>query len=235
MDKDTMELLVREVMKRLESLEGDETSSEKEAPLQFRKRIACIRFSPEQVEMAKAMAPDVEFIFRDKIYQKMDVSEVWVARIDDQDLANMAFGFNPQFGFVMEQIMKGSAIFLFPEGRSYYNYKETTPPFLWKMWESYEKKIFNMGVSFENPLLQGPSYFEKETPSFFQGSEVVFGSEGLKGKMCVKHRMEKRLITEGDMKDMPKNTCVLEVPKHAIVTALADDYLRQKDITLVRF
>ncbi|MDO5714566.1 MAG: hypothetical protein Q4Q07_09060 [Tissierellia bacterium] len=238
MNKDEyIDLLIKKVMEKLEdSLEEKTSSPEKNLSLneKSKKNIACVYFSPEQIKIAEQMGDMANFIFRDRIYRNMDVDEVWIGRFSYDDLTKMALGLNTSFGYIMEVIMKGIPVYIFPEGREYINYEDKAPIFLVNMWRSYEKKIYNLGIYFDNPLKKGRNHFQEQDNSFDIGEKYVYGEEGLQGNLCEKHFIDKKLLTENDIQTLPKNTCVIEIPKRTIITPLAQDYLRQRKISCVR-
>ena len=232
-----IDLLVKKVMEKLEDRVESNTQNEREKrdPSVVReKTIACVNFSPGQIKEAEKMGDHIEFVFRDRIYRNMQVDEVWIGRLTYDDLAKLALGLNTSFGYIMEIIMKGIPVHIFPEGREYLSYENTAPIFLVNLWRAYEKKVYNLGIYFDNPLKKGKEYFQKEENPYQVGANMVYGEEGLQGTMCVKHTVDKKLLTEGDIQSLPKSTCVIEIPKNTIVTPLANDYLRQKKISVIR-
>ncbi len=130
------------------------------------------------------------------------------------------YGDHEHTAVILNQLALGKKVCILEEGIPYRKYEATCPPKLYEKWLSYEETVKSYGVQFvsRETLFGSVKHSVLETP--------------IKGA-C--HVLDQRVVTEKILSRIPqRSTQTIAISKDAIVTPLAQDYIRQEQLEIKR-
>lgn len=227
-----VDMVTKEVMMRIQSSIND-TTIDKE-------KVLVISSCEEELKVVKDL---LENKYEVCIYDKADINmknyeHIIVTNLCNKGLSSMALGLcndNVQ-EFIIESLFNSKRVYVLKEGVEYRKYSTNANKELYNLYNQYEGKIMSYGVVLVSgagllkSMKDGTTYnekvvqviSEKESTNDIQDHQVTEISN-------------KRLITESDLKKLYMNG-VKEVTiiQKAIITPLAQDYVRIKQLKLSR-
>lgn len=133
------------------------------------------------------------------------------------------YGDHEHTAVILNHLALGKKVCVLEEGIPYRKYAETCPPKLYEKWMSYEEMVKGYGVQFVSraALFGG---IKREVPELTKVSAAG---------AC--HVLEQRVVTEKVLSRIPKRSAqAIAISKDAIVTPLAQDYIRQEQLEIKR-
>jgi ethanolamine utilization protein len=129
---------------------------------------------------------------------------------------------------ILEHLSLGKTVFVLEEGIAYRKYQETCPEKLYEKWLSYENTLKSYGVKF----VTKETLFNTVSVQGRQSASVSQKLQSTQGSIC---HVDQRVVTEKVLSRIPqKNTQTIAIQANAIVTPLAQDYIRQEQLEVQR-
>ncbi|RMD02092.1 hypothetical protein D9O40_07335 [Clostridium autoethanogenum] len=224
-----VDMVTREIMKRLKDENG--------YPQKSLKRILVLDKSSD--ESFKIIEQKLNFLGYEIDYMKdkkdtLTYEKIIITSLSNKEIVNMAMGLESGIKeqTVLEALLLGKKVFLLDDGIAYRKYAATSNKALYKLYEEYEKKLCEYGVrivdreNFVNEFSE-PKQNNRDEENI-KNSAIDHKNEGLEKKN--KNILEftgKKLITESEIrKACEKGYIEISVPKKAIITSLAVDYIK---------
>ncbi|MFD3446725.1 hypothetical protein ACFDTO_19185 [Microbacteriaceae bacterium 4G12] len=214
-----IETITKEVYRRL--VEMEETA----------KQTAVIMSSEKQPLLEQKIKAKVNIA-----YYHHDICDADIVIIPDLSipmLANLANGLSsvPEEHFVLSKLLEGKRVVIVRERMQHRMHKETAPPLLYKLYESYEQKLMDFGmemVSFANLFQLADSECEKR-------GEPVAVPKDLPKEQLQAVTLDKKLITEADLQKLfLSKVQEIHILQNSIITPLANDYIRTHHLIVKR-
>lgn len=163
---------------------------------------------------------------------------ICVTKVSARTLAEIARGYgdSEETKLLIEAIAEGKKVCFLEEGLHYRKYRETCPAKLYEKWQSNEAVLLSYGVRFTTAgqLFGDMAKVGEKTC----GGEVRSLSEN--GESTAKNsegttELRAKLITENLLSRLPqKGSKDIQINEDAIVTPLAQDYIRQERLNILR-
>lgn len=227
-----VDMVTREVMMKIQSSIND-TTIDKE-------KVLVISSCEEELKVVKDL---LENKYEVCIYDKVDINmknyeHIIVTNLCNKGLASMALGLcndNVQ-EFIIGSLFNSKRVYVIKEGIEYRKYSTNANKELYNLYNQYEYKIMSYGVVLvsETGLLEsmkdGATYKEQVVQSLPQ----IESTNDIQAHQ-VTEISNKRLITESDLKKLYMNGLKeVTIIQKAIITPLAQDYVRIKQLKLSR-
>ncbi|CAH8718114.1 ethanolamine utilization protein [Paenibacillus thiaminolyticus] len=221
-----IEAVAAEVLKRLRQ------ASEAE-PIASKKQAVLLAAEPAPA-LESVLQPHYDVCYYDESLRDCDL--LLIPKTCIQLLSNLANGISagPRERFVLTLLLKGRKVVLLEDGLAYRKYKPTAPVLLYKLYDGMVDKLRSYGIHVvkqtELPLAcledggaaivpqadRGAAYADSDAPSQL---------ESLHGKV----------ITEAELKKCRlQNRTEIVIDRHAIITPLAQDYMRTQQMRVHR-
>lgn len=163
---------------------------------------------------------------------------ICVTKTSARTLAEIARGYgdSDETKFLIEAIAEGKKVCFLEEGIHYRKYRETCPAKLYEKWQHNEAVLLSYGVRFTTVGQLFGNMTENSWKSC--GGEVKSLTEN--GESAVKTtegttEIRAKLITENLLSRLPqKGSKHIQINEDAIVTPLAQDYIRQERLNILR-
>ena len=217
-----VEAVTAEVIKRL---------GQSEEPTACKKQAVLLTVEPLS-ELENMLKPHYEVRYYDETLRDCDV--LIIPQLCLQLISNLANGISagPRERFVLTMLLKGRIVIALEEGLLYRKYKSTAPVLLYKMYDEFTDKLGHYGIRLvkEQELLatcmaEGrttdilPVDHRTESFDVAQQPEVL----------------NRKVITEAELKKYRlQNRKEIVIDRHCIITPLAQDYLRMKQMQVHR-
>lgn len=230
-----VDMITKEVMKRIPS-NVDCTSIDKE-------KVLVISSCEEELTKVKEL---LKLKYDVHIYDKEDTKlsyyeHIIVTSLCNKGLSSMALGLcndNIQ-EFLVNALFNGKKIYVLKEGIQYRKHINTSNEVLYNLYKEYEKKIISYGINLvdEKKLFErmqmGESCSDINSKSESQVKTKVY--EDTLQSQHVVDISDKRLITESDLRKVyMKGIKEVNLIKNVILTPLAEDYIRIKQLKINR-
>lgn len=139
-----------------------------------------------------------------------------------------AYADNEEAKQVLDHLSIGRKVIVVEEGIDYRKYKQTCPSKLYERWLSYEQTLKSYGVEFVK--------IEELLISSKESEFCPFESSNLNTEVDTSNSViAERVVTESNLSQIPKkNSKTITIKSDAIVTPLAQDYIRQEHLILKR-
>lgn len=150
---------------------------------------------------------------------------------------------------VLEALLEGKPVYVLEEGIVYRNYRQSAHKALYAMFLEFEEKIERFGIQKVKSVLEiltrkdsapskGILKEMEDAKEVRYRNEVQYKNE-VQYSNEVQYTKEvqfgKRLVLEKDLKELGVNcTIALRIPKNCIITPMAQDYIREHQIKIVR-
>jgi ethanolamine utilization protein len=227
-----VDMVTREVMMKIQSGIND-TTIDKE-------KVLVISSCEEEITMIKNL---LEGKYEVCIYDKLDINMknyeyIIVTNLCNKGLSSMALGLcndNVQ-EFIIESLFNCKNVYVLKEGIEYRKYSTNANKELYNLYNQYECKIMSYGVV----LVSGAELLKRmEDGTTYNEKVVQVISEKKSTNDIQNHQVteisNKRLITESDLKKLYMNGLKeVTIIRKAIITPLAQDYVRIKQLKLSR-
>lgn len=151
-----------------------------------------------------------------------EVEAVIVGELQPSMLARLATGngISAEEQFIISMLLTGKKVIIPNEAIEFFQYKQTSSPSLYKIYEDYLTKLQSFGVQID------PKVEEKEAESKnSRKEETVTNSFTITNKV----------VTEKDLQQLfLKKISNIEIPLSSILTPLANDYIRKNRLKVTR-
>ena len=221
-----VDMVTREVMMKIQSSIND-TTIDKE-------KVLVISSCAEELKVVKDL---LENKYEVCIYDKADINmknyeHIIVTNLCNKGLSSMALGLcndNVQ-EFIIESLFNSKRVYVLKEGIEYRKYSTNANEALYNLYNEYECKIMSYGVV----LVHESSLLKSMQMGAYCKEESVVNRNDIEAHQVVEIS-NKRLITESDLKKLYMNGIKeVTIIKKAILTPLAQDFLRIKQLQLNR-
>ena len=155
---------------------------------------------------------------------------ICVSEASARTLAEIARGYGDteETKFLIEAIAQGKKVCFLEEGLHYRKYKETCPAKLYEKWQSNESVLLSYGVRFTTV----GQLFGNKVENRNGATEPLEGATELLKEPT---ELRAKLITENILSRLPqKGSKDIQIKDDAIVTPLAQDYIRQERLNILR-
>lgn len=175
----------------------------------------------EKEDKKEIKSDEFKLVYRDEL-EKINIDDfrhIVITSLTLNQLINIAIGRSDDdaTSIIIECILRGKSIFILNAGAKYRKYKTTTNENFYNMIENYEKNIISFGITFidENDidLICG------------NNKEIVVEDDRLDNKVITESILENRQ-REGDNE--------IRISKNAVITPLANDFIRINNIKIQR-
>ncbi|MBG9792540.1 ethanolamine utilization protein [Paenibacillus dendritiformis] len=223
-----IEAVAAEVLKRLRQAgEAGTAASRKQAVLLAAEPVPALE---------SVLQPHYDVRYYDETLRDCDL--LLIPKTCIQLLSNLAHGISagPRERFVLTMLLKGRKVVLLEEGLAYRKYKPTAPVLLYKLYDGMVDKLRGCGIRVvkqtELPaacLEDGAAGAEILSPkgneTACSEAEVLSQPKALTGKV----------ITEAELKKCRlQNKTEIVIDRRAIITPLAQDYMRTQQMRVHR-
>lgn len=219
-----LEAVTAEVLKRLRQAGEAE-------PIASRKQAVLLAAEPASA-LESVLHPHYDVHYYEETLRDCDL--LLIPKTCIQLLSNLANGISagPRERFVLTMLLKGRKVVLLEEGLAYRKYKPTAPVLLYKLYDGMVDKLRGYGIRvvkqtelpsacLENGGTAGVHQAEREA----EYVDVLPQPEALLGKV----------ITEAELKKCRlQNRTEIVIDRHAIITPLAQDYMRTQQLRVHR-
>ncbi|MFX3624392.1 MAG: hypothetical protein ACE3JP_10195 [Ectobacillus sp.] len=150
-----------------------------------------------------------------------------------QMLANLANGLStaPEEHFILSRLLEGKRVMVIKERMQHHVHKETAPPLLYQLYESYEQKLIDFGMEVA-PIA---SLFQTEETGCGQREEPKPPPATCCEEPPKAVAIEKKLITEADLQKLfLSRVREIHILQNSIITPLANDYIRTHHLIVKR-
>lgn len=138
------------------------------------------------------------------------------------------YGEHEQAQLVLNHLSLGKKVIVVEEGIPYRKYKETCPSKLYEKWLSNEAVLKTYGIEF----VKSETLFHR---SITKNISDLKASNPLVAADVSSFMVKERVITESQLSQIPqKNAQTITIQANAIVTPLAQDYIRQEHLVIKR-
>lgn len=220
-----IEAVAAEVLKRLRQAGEAE-------PIASKKQAVLLAAEPAP-ELESVLQPHYDVCYYDESLRDCDL--LLIPKTCIQLLSNMAHGITagPRERFVLTMLLKGRKVVLLEDGLAYRKYKPTAPVLLYKLYDGMVDKLRGYGIRVvkqtELPLAcpeEGAAVIpQAERGAAYADSDAPSQPEALHGKV----------ITEAELKKCRlQNRTEIVIDRHAIITPLAQDYMRTQQMRVHR-
>lgn len=148
-------------------------------------------------------------------------------------LAELAAGYGslPEVNLILEQLASGKRVSVIEEGIIHRKYKETCPEKLYQKWCHYETEVSSYGIDFISQYHLEDALILKKTMDKSDRQQDEKANETVEESLT----LEDQLVTEKTL-SRRSNLQIkkINLSKKAIVTPLAQDYIREERIEIKR-
>lgn len=226
MDKgDLIESITKEVLKRL----NNEKNTDNEKIIEKEKLLLTENVKIDLSEELRKRFDICSFGEINTEKSLSEINEIIITKLDMKLLMELSelIQLNPKSEFILTSLLKGKNIYVLTSGVKYYQYQKTSPKTLYNELIKAEDKLKSFGIEFLS-LKQLESKLKKDN---FSTSEIE--KTGEDKNLNEYFRLDKKLIDYSIIKKLhEKNYEKIEVSINSIITALAKDFIKEKNIDL---
>ncbi|WP_374019603.1 ethanolamine utilization protein [Paenibacillus thiaminolyticus] len=221
-----IEAVAAEVLKRLRQAGEAE-------PIASKKQAVLLAAEPAPA-LESVLHPHYDVCYYDESLRDCDL--LLIPKTCIQLLSNLAHGISAgqRERFVLTMLLKGRKVVLLEDGLAYRKYKPTAPVLLYKLYDGMVDKLRGYGIRVvketELPLAcledGGAAVIpQAERGAAYADFDALSQPEALHGKV----------ITEAELKKCRlQNRTEIVIDRHAIITPLAQDYMRTQQMRVHR-
>lgn len=218
-NKELIECITREVLKKLE--QNDLSSASK-------KKI--LLTEDIDLKLSEKMKTEYEFTLFDQSLSEDNLSEIEdlvITSLNTKLLLAVSelIQINPEAELILKFLLQGKSVYVITEGVKYYQYQQTSPKTLYNKIMEAENKLKSFGVEFLTSAeleVKLPDNTNELSP------EIEKPADNLNSEYFL---LEKKLVDYSTIKNLyERNYRKIEVPKKSILTALAEDFIKEKNI-----
>lgn len=138
---------------------------------------------------------------------------------------------------ILEALLEGKPVYVLEEGIVYRNYRQSAHKALYTMFMEFEEKIERFGIQkvkrVSEILARKDSVSSKGIMKEIEHAKEVEDTKEVQYTKEV--QFGRRLLLEKDLKELGVNcSMALRIPKNCIITPMAQDYIREHQINIVR-
>lgn len=164
---------------------------------------------------------EFKLVYRDEQEQLNieDYKHIIITSLTLNQLINIASGKADDAitSIIIESILKGKSILILNDGIKYRKYKTTSNERFYRMIENYEESIISFGITFIDE----------------SDIDLIYGNK--KKVLAEDKYVDNKTITESILKNMQRKTgSSIRIRKNAIITPLANDYIRTNNIKILK-
>ncbi|AKA68740.1 hypothetical protein [Clostridium scatologenes] len=228
-----VEMITKEVMKRIKKLSYDENRYVKD-------KILLLGDCFESSNIKEALE---EKYIVDLYNSDVNVDcykAVVLSKLNLKVLSNLALGLcNGQYEeIIINALFKGKRVYVLEDGMEYRKYMSSANKNLYKLYTEYEQKLMYNGVDILNEgnliraLLCGQDIHKSQNHEVYEDSI----SEKIENKQeFIKNSLSKKLITEVDLRRLYMDGVKeINILKKSILTPLAQDFIRINHLKIKR-
>jgi ethanolamine utilization protein len=230
-----VQMITQEVMRRIQ-ISVNNTEMDKE-------KVLVISSSQEELTKVKELLNQK---YEVHIYDKTDINlknyeHIIVTKLCNKGLSSMALGLckDSVQEFITEALFNEKKVYVLKEGIQYREYSRNANEALYNLYNQYECKIMSYGVVLVNEasllesIQMGVTCNDRHSKIATQTN--IEGLEDTLQSHQVVEINNKRLITESDLIKLYTNGIKeVKILKKAILTPLAQDYIRLKQLKITR-
>ncbi len=215
-----IELVTKEVLKRLK----------KEGLMEKRKKILLFNGDEEYKVFLERKLKNYEILT--KVEDLEEIEYIMIASIDNKLLYNLSIGKEEDetSKILIQGIFGGKKIFLLKENIFYRKFKETCNENFYRLFEKQEEKIKSYGVVVKS-LEEIEAILEKKENLVRESIETEKIQEKASKEIDF---TKKKVINQFELKDIREEIDCILVDKKSILTPLAKDYLRERNMSVKR-
>lgn len=220
-NKELIECITREVLKRLD--EKDISPSDK-------KKLLLIE--DIELNLSKKTKAKYELCIFDKLAKKNNLSgfeNLIITELNTKLMLEVSelIQINPKAEVILKFLLQGKNVYVLTGGVKYYQYQQTSPKTLYNKIMEAENKLRSFGIEF---LTLEELEVKLNSNSSAAGLKTKETGADSNSEYFL---LDKKLIDYSIIKNLyEKNHSNIEVPATSIVTALAEDFIKDKNIKL---
>lgn len=219
--KNLTDLVTKEVMKRLESIEKVNNMVKKDKILLLNLReCSCLDYARKKLSEAY----DIETL--DSSSKLEEYKACILCSMSNKEIANISLGLcnSNVEDVIMKFLLMGKEVYLVESGIEYRRYLNTASPSLVELYREYEKKLIQYGVKLIKEFKDVLNEDNKSQTQCIPEVIDVLGSNDVQSPLDL---TRKKLISEADL----KKSCIhgvkeVIVSKKSVITPLAQDFIR---------
>lgn len=217
-NEELIEYITREVLKKLEGKVAD-SSREK-----------LLLTEAVGLNLSAKLKLKYEISVFEELEKKIDLAEfknLIITKLDTKLLIEVAelIQINRQAELILNLLFQAKKVYLIREGISYYQYQSQCTKILYDKIMAAERKLKSFGIEFLTA-----AELERKLNSNFSAAELSFKKTGTDSESQY-FLLDKKLIDYSTVKKLYERNCnKIEIPLKSIVTALAEDFIKDKDI-----
>ncbi|KAJ52580.1 ethanolamine utilization protein [Clostridium tetanomorphum] len=166
---------------------------------------------------------------------------ILVPKLNNRELANISLGISCGIReeIVIDSILRGKKVYIFEEGLEYRKYNKTCNKVFFKMYEDYEKKLIEFGLSIVgknkfNTLSEEEEENKEVKKEENENTDIKTNDINTCNQQCILEG-DKKLLTETDIDKLYKSGIrEIIIKNKTVITPLAKDYIRIKKIIVKR-
>lgn len=188
--------------------------------------------SSTKVPHQEMLQEEYEIIHSDEGQPCIEV--VIIPELDVSLLGQIALGIggSKEAQMILEQLLKGKPVYALEQGIHYRQYKSTAHRTLYTLYSDYENKIKQYGIRFIHDASEILTDQSAQYKHMMQTNEIV--PEMTVGHEAI-HLASKKVILESDLtRGVIQGMTEVIVKKGAIITPLAEDYIRAHHLVIKR-
>lgn len=155
---------------------------------------------------------------------------ILVGSLSIKDLVHIGMGLpkDEVSSVIIESILIGKKVYLLREGIEFHKYQNTCNFHFYNMMKSYEEKLQSFGIDFINKEEARKLFCQEEMKESQRTSQIM---KDIVQEESHQYIVREKIITEAFIKSLyQKGYRDIVIRKDTLVTPLAKDYIRNKDI-----
>lgn len=203
--------------------------------VESKRPLVCIISDSLEKELEQILADVYQLQYFSKENEKKDFELIVIPRVPVTMLANLAngIGATAEEQFILANLLQGKKVVFLQSGVEYYDYKASAPVLLYKLFEEYERRLKGYSVLFlrEDELL-GKRQLQVAEPQVTVHETVAVNTPQPSPNS---YTLTKKLISESDLQKLYlQNIKEITVGQKSIITPLAQDYIRNHQLTIIK-
>jgi len=220
-NKELIECITREVLKKLEQNDLSSVAKKK-----------LLLTDDIDHNFSENIKTKYELCLFDKLEEKNNLTEfenLVITSLDTKLLLAVSelIQISLEAELILKFLLQGKNVYVITEGVNYYQYQRTSPKTLYNKIMEAENKLKSFGIEFLTSAELEMRLIENNNDISLEKEEhiVNYDSEYF--------LLEKKLVDYSTIKNLyERNHSKIEVPAKSILTALAEDFIKEKNIKL---
>lgn len=233
--KELIECITREVLKKLDEEKAAGAGQEP-------KKEKLLLTENVKLDLSKELKAKYEICSFAEINSKsalIDINEIIITKLDMKLLIELSelIQLDPKAELILTSLLEGKNIYVLTAGVQYYQYQQSSPKTLYNKLIEAEDKLKKFGIQF---LSSKELELNLKNKNKVENKQNVINSKPVTGHkdLAVENqneyfKLDKKLIDYSIIKNLyEKKYTKIEVLANSIVTALAQDFIKDKNIKL---